>query len=528
MRIAFWLAAAGAGILALAAAVLTGAHFLNTCTPRGAIAPALPDATAAPGVAINPEGTTNWRARTLIDLAAMRQILWDHTPIPFDAENDRYRQWAIKGFAAAEARANKVVNYAGYIATLSAYANGFKDPNITVDLTGAAPPARHPGFLASASGDGAIVFWRADEDGAPRLGARIVSCDGKDIPTLLRERVFPFHLIAELAGDRRRAVTALFLDRSNPFGAAPQSCVFDEGGLIEERVLEWRDAPYEDDSWWIEFEAAGAGPATQWGLTKPALGVYWIGAPTFSQGAQSSPKFDALVRQIGPIGRSMRNAKAVVIDLRGNGGGASWRAERLAEAIFSKELLDAHRSHARKTAFDWRGSDANADYWAQEAVRREDKFGLLSVYRAKSLFLAWRMRKTARASTPIWREGACRPAASGWLASSRLRAASPFPAKVYVLSDGACAAQCLKFVDRALMIPGVKLVGADTSGEAPYRTPRAELLPSGLAEFGFPQKVFLGSGRSALQSYKADIPYDGPWDDASVRAWTLRLVAQGR
>jgi hypothetical protein len=75
------------------------------------------------------------------------------------------------------------------------------------------------------------------------------------------------------------------------------------------------------------------------------------------------------------------------------------------------------------------------------------------------------------------------------------------------------------------MVPGVKLIGADTSGDGSYMEVRSEKLPSGLAELVFPQKVVRGSGRGSLESYKADVAYDGAWDDASVRAWTLRLIA---
>lgn len=525
MRFVLW----GVGIIvalsALAAALAGGAYVYYISAPSAATAPTLPPAKSSPGDPINPDGTTNWRARTLIDLAAARRLLWENTPIPFDAENDRYRQWAIKGFAEAEARAETVTNYAGYFFTLSAYANGFGDPHIAVHLTGATPPARHPGFLASASGDGAIVYWRADEEGLPPVGARIVSCDGADIQTLLRERLYPFRFNPQLAEDRRRAVTRLFLDRGNPFGRAPERCVFEANGFPDEKALTWRDAPPDQDPWWKQFEAAGSGPAAPWGVEKPALGVYWIGVPTFSSGEETSPQLDALIKEVAPISGAMRQAKAVVIDTRGNGGGNSWYADRLAEAIFSKEILHEHRPPARRSAVDWRGSQGNADYWASEAERQKSEFGRFSVNRGMSLFLAWQTRKAAKATPPLWREGARKPSESGGVTASRPKSPSPFPARVYFLSNGSCGSSCLNFADRVLMVPGVKLVGADTSGDGSYMEVRSENLPSGLAELVFPLKVVRGSGRGSLESYKADVVYGGAWDDASVRAWMLRLVA---
>ncbi len=528
MRIALWGAGIVAALILALGAVAVGAYFLNTCTPLAATAPALPPAAANPGEPINPDGSTNWRARTLTDLAAARQLLWDHTPIPYDAENARYRQWAVEGFAAAEARAAEVTSYAGYFFTLAAYVNGFKDPHIDFSATGAAPPAREPGFLASASGDGAVVYWSAERPGVPAVGSRIVSCDGMDIQALLKARLYPFLFKPELAQDRRRAVTRLFLDRGNPFGPAPQTCVFDRDGAQMELALDWQAAPADSDPWWTTYQAAGAGPSAEWGVTKPALGVYWIGVPTFSSGEETSPKLDALIKEVAPIGASMRQAKAIVIDTRGNGGGNSWYADRLAEAIFSKEILDAHKPPARKTAVDWRGSAGNADYWASEAERQKSEFGPFSINRAMTLFLAWQMRQTSKQETPIWREGKCKASPAGGVTALRPKGASPYPARVYFLSNGSCGSSCLNFADRVLMVPGVKVVGADTSGDGPYMEVRSETLPSGLVELVFPLKVVRGNGRGALEAYKADIVYDGAWDDASVRAWTLQLIAEGK
>lgn len=526
MRFVVWGVGILAGLIAAAGVAAICAYFLFTCSPPPVAAPTLPAAAASPGEPTNPDGSTNWRARTLIDLAAMRQTLWDNTPIPFDAENERYRQWAIKGFAEAEARASKVTNYAGYFFTLAAYANGFNDPHIAVNLTGAAPPARHPGFVASASGEGAIVSWRAEEEGAPPLGAKIISCDGEDIQTLLAARLYPFRFNPALAEDRRRAVTRFFLDRGNPFGPAPQSCVFEAGGAQTESALAWRAAPPDEDPWWRTFQAAGTGPGADWGVSKPEYGVYWIGVPTFASGDGTSPRLDVLIKDVAAIGKSMRGARAIVIDTRGNGGGNSWYGDRLAEAIFSTEVLKEHKAPARQTATDWRGSIANADYWASEAERQKAEFGRFSINRGMSLFLAWQMRQTSKSAMPIWREGRCKTAQSGGWSEQRPKPESLFPAKVYFLSNGSCGSSCLNFADRVLMVPGVKLIGADTSGDGAYMEVRSETLPSGLAEIVIPLKVVRGAGRGALESYKADVVYDGHWDDASVRTWTLKVIAE--
>ena len=54
------------------------------------------------------------------------------------------------------------------------------------------------------------------------------------------------------------------------------------------------------------------------------------------------------------------------------------------------------------------------------------------------------------------------------------------------------------------------------------------MLPSGLTELVLPQAVTRGRGRGALEAYEPDIPYEGAWDDASVRSWVQSLIEAGR
>ena len=106
----------------------------------------------------------------------------------------------------------------------------------------------------------------------------------------------------------------------------------------------------------------------------------------------------------------------------------------------------------------------------------------------------------------------------------RPKGESPFPAKVYVLSNGSCGSSCLNFADTVLMVPGVKLIGAATSADGVYMDVRSVDLPSGLGSVTFAQKVERGGGRAELEYYDADIAYDGAWSDAAVRKWVMGVV----
>ncbi|UPT62641.1 MAG: hypothetical protein M0D54_20230 [Hyphomonadaceae bacterium JAD_PAG50586_4] len=129
----------------------------------------------------------------------------------------------------------------------------------------------------------------------------------------------------------------------------------------------------------------------------------------------------------------------------------------------------------------------------------------------------WRQRDSA-VDTPV-------PQGGGYT-QRRPQGPSPIPARVYLLSNGTCASACLDFADVVLHIPGTQLIGMDTSGDGLLMEVRDRVLPSGLARVVLPLKVYRGRARGALEAYRADVPYDGVWDDLTVRNWTIGIVTR--
>lgn len=506
-------------LLAIAAIAAAVAWHRYTCTLPPILVPVLPELEAP--TSTSPD---DWRAKTLGDLAAIRRIVWEHTPIPYDAENPHYRDWTITGTPFAIERAERVTDRAGWWHALAAYVNGFGDPHIAIHLDGEPLPARWPGFIVARVGNAAEVVHRADEPGLPPIGARFLACDGESLEVLLASRVYPFRLNPRLARDRRLAMTRLFLDLGNPFAPAPLRCMVEINGAAQEIELAWRDAPPQEDPWWSLWQAAATGPSAEWGVEEPVPGVHWIGVPTFASGADTAPKLDALVREVSARGDAMRTGRAIVIDTRGNSGGNSQWADRLAEAIFGADLLDRHSIPKRRSAVDWRGSAGNAAFWREWSGRMVEEFGAFSAMRFGALFLAWQLERVADRDPPIWRQGDCDYEPAGGLTRERPDGPPPFPARVYFVSNGACGSSCLNFADRVMRVPGVRVIGSDTSGDGAYMEVRDETLPSGGARFTFPQKVYRGMSRGHLEAYEADILHEGPWDDASVRAFVLEIV----
>lgn len=499
------------GLRALAAAVLA------------LLAAPLAGAQEAPAT---PEG---WRALAVADLAAARELLQTQTPIPYDTENPSYPAWLRDGYAQALARAEAARDQAGYFYAIAAYINGFGDPHINLNAATDLPPARWPGFVAASLHGGALVVMRDDSDPeAPPLGARILNCEGRALAELAAERVYPFALNPRLALDRRRVVTRLFIDRGIPGAPGPRVCRISVDGAERDIALRWRQLPQPPEAFWAAYQTAATGPEAPWGVSEPAPGVFWIGIPTFSSGEDTAPHLAALVAEIQSRAAEMQQGRAIVIDVRGNGGGNSQWADRIAAAIFGDAVAGrAARASSRRSAIDWRASEENARYWEQWIAEvGSPEFGADSDVVSEMHRLVENLRARASADPPIWRQGPRNTARSGGITTRRPHGRSPFPARVYMLSNGTCGSSCLNFADTVLFVPGVRLIGSDTGADGPYMEVRSVTLPSGFARLTMPQKVWRGMPRGALEAYTADVAYDGAWDDASVRDWTMALIAR--
>jgi hypothetical protein len=302
------------------------------------------------------------------------------------------------------------------------------------------------------------------------------------------------------------------------------------GGKPTTLELKWRDVPTDkaaNAAWWRSYNRIVSGPTPDFGVSEPAPGVTWISVPTFQSGTETAPKLDALIAEVNKRGDAMRQGRAIVIDTRGNGGGNSAWARRLAEAIFTAEVLKRHQApRINSDATDWRASPGNVTYWLgfEEMMAKES--GAFSMSRLFAQHVAKRMQDALDEGREIYREGNDKVGMSGGATTKRPSrdAPSPFPAHVYFLSNGSCGSSCLNFADQVLFVPGVKLIGSATSGDGMLMDVRAEVLPSGLARLVFPQKIARGRGRGNLEVYQPDATYTGVWDDGKVRDWVMALV----
>lgn len=472
-----------------------------------------------------PQTPQAWRASAESDLEALRMYIAEDTPVAVDSENARMQRWLDRGYREARQRARRVTDQPSYFYALAAYTNGFQDPHLSLQSVATLPTARWPGFIATSRGEDTIVASSFDAEG-PQEGARIVSCDGRSLSQLRERTVFPFTLNPQFARDRRVAHTRLFLDRGNVFAPAPRRCVFEYDGVRRTLTLNWRDIPGDD--YWTRYNISTTGPGATLGLSTPEVGVTWIGVPTF--GNEAGEQLRALVNEITANAATIRAGRAVVIDVRGNGGGNSEWGVEIARAVWGAEIVNAIPESNPGGATDWRVSQRNLDYINGFAPELIAQFGEYSQVALWARAVQQGFTETLARGEPMWRQ---RDAAydtpmpqGGGYTQRRPQGPSPIPARVYVLSNGTCASACLDFADIALHIPGTQLIGMDTSGDGLLMEVRDQVLPSGLARVVLPLKVYRGRARGALEAYRADVEYDGVWDDAAVRNWAIGVATR--
>lgn len=480
----------------------------------------------AQNASADPSSAAEWRNAATQDLDAIRSIIVTDTPVGAGAAGPSYDAWLAQGYAQAQARLSQVQDRISYFYTLAAFVNGFHDPHLSLSPNQALPAPRWPGFVASRQRDEIVVSWRdAGDASAPPLGARVVSCDGQSPDALIERDVYAFTIDPRLPESKRRATPRLFLDVGNPFAPAPQACVFNINGAERTITLAWRPLPNPPAPFNTAFSDAGLGPSALFGLTHPADGSAWIGAPTFLSDTQSGIPLGAMMNDVVTHAAEIRAGRAIVIDIRGNRGGSTDWGQRLAQSIFGASYIAQRPLPNPSGAALWRASVGNLQYWQNfhhELILQANP-NLRANAQANDVSSG--LARAVARHEPVWREGSnTQSPASGGLTQRRPHGASPIPAHVFVLSNGSCVSACLDFLDVVLQIPGVTLLGAPSSADTLLADVRSSPLPSGQARFSFAQKMMIGRGRAAMEFYAPDIAYDGPWTDEAVRAWVMGIV----
>ncbi|MBH1485934.1 S41 family peptidase [Stenotrophomonas geniculata] len=463
-----------------------------------------------------PQGVpTDWSRTLLADLDAADAAMRDSHPGTVDRRNPGFVPQLEAASALARSRAGRVDSFAGYWWAMKGYAASFNDGHVSLNALADVPdlPTQWPGFLTGFDGDVQVVMAVDGGPGHPPLGARLLSCDGVDAQTLAARRVGDFSGRWNLQASRIHGGGEVLLEQGNPFVSMLSSCVFRVNGREQRHTLRWAPLDPGSRKERLADTRRSVRPANGW-HTMPG-GGYWITTSSFNAdpAAANFQELTRMLQQLTPATDALQQAPLIVLDVRGNSGGASHWSIALARLIWGREAVDAVRDDSW---VEWRASEPNIAQlrgFLQKLEQAPDASPAL-LHMLESVTAG--MAQAREQGQPLWREPTDDPAA----ALSQVKRAGPgHKGRVVVVADAACGSACLDALDLWKRL-GAMQVGVETSADSLYMDVRPERLPSGLARISVPMKVFRGRVRGSNEPHVPDRRYDGDMrDTAALEAW---------
>lgn len=458
------------------------------------------------GAASAQEAAPDWSAILRGDAQALHAIYSRDHPGAVHGEDPGFKRALDEGLRQALRRAEKADSHPAYWYAMREYAAGFNDAHVVLNPAPRAPalPASWPGFLLRHDGGRFLLVDRSGEPGAPPRGAVLTSCDGIDAETLGRERVGRFRGLWSLQSQREQFGHLVLVDADNPYALRPSRCLFESGGHAVSVDLKWR--AIADAELTAKASAFRGGVRAPIGLRKLDDGGYWVSAGSFSSSGENGPKLRALIGALQAEQAGMRSAPYIVLDVRGNTGGASSWGDQIAERVWGRAYTAERRPAAPEIV--WRVSDANI---AHVENHQQGMPGFVAK------LLAGRMKSARARGEQLWRQpnpfgsdGATKPP----------RAKPAYAGRVYVVTDPVCVSSCIHALDvwKAL---GAKQVGRESSANTQYAEVRWAELPSGLSNLLVPMKI-LRLPRPPSVPHRPEHPFDGDLRDTAALEGFIR------
>ena len=455
-----------------------------------------------------------WRAAAEQDVRAAHGLLEENHPGALAEVGDTAFLRALEqGQAAAVARAATVTTYEGYAATLAAFADTFKDKHIWSRPVYVLARPEWAGILVSKRGDRWIVV---DEDGTPGVdsvkGAELTDCDGPSPEEWARRTLGVFRVDWSVGAQQIQAAPWLLVDEHNPFVSRPIACTFLKNGQPLKITLAWR--PIKRELLLPRIAAAGGAGAAGFGVRAVGDG-YWIGLQSLLDPAA------AVVAEVAAKADILRDARFVVLDLRGNGGGSSIFGDQIARSLMGAGYVDRIIDASDDDCDDvWRTSDGNLRqlqfYLDKMSASRGPEFTRIVTKQLND-------SKSARAAGHAL-SGSIKCGRKSMPAAGHGRAASALKGRLILLTDNLCFSSCL-VVTKDFRELGALHVGQTTDSNTHYTENREELMPSGLSKFST-QQAMAPSEPMQYGPFVPNVPYEGDIaDTAALERWVTALAA---
>jgi hypothetical protein len=347
----------------------------------------------------------------------------------------------------------------------------------------------------------------------PPQGAVVQSCDGVWTGSYLKTGVAPFlSQSPEYDASPSEAARRAMFDYG--LGWTPQGCdVILANGASRHYDLPLRDVA--DGIGAARIEAvrrqfvAAARPV---GLYRLAPGMHWVGMPDFN-GKTSGAAYEKLYGELA----ALKDARWVVFDLRGNGGGDSSWGNRALQALYGTDFgtrLEDAAGYAKRLIAD------------QPTVAVYQRYASLPAFAAsKDAFIKVQQQLQAaiEAGEKMAQvEGRSRDEAQ---ASMQQLAKRPGGPRIAAVIDRGCFSSCMNFVQQISAMQDTVVLGEATLGYSPYGEINAFPLPSGNGAITLPSAIYTAI-QATREPFVPHLSYPGNLaDDAALMRWVAARLA---
>ena len=443
----------------------------------------------------------------------------------FAANNDRQLAIALD-------KAKTAKSYGDYFYPLRQYVASFNDGHMSFGAFGDTPNDYWwPGFATHDDGTGA-TFVATDEPGAPvPKGARLMGCDGMTAARYAEVTLGKMWGNWSLESQHRYRGWSQFLDENSGLVPRAKTCTFRIGQATKTVALTWRPLPIDRVVGLMDrlmrFERG------QFAARSLGDGTRWFALPSFngspgSDAVKSLPKMIEALADERPV---LSRAPAIVLDLRGNGGGTSDWSRQIAVALWGQAAIDA-LPLGPEVHVDWRASPTNLAAIATAYAERRDSDGFSpetdSWYRSTIAGLGVAIAR----KQSLWRHVQFDAEADKATPAATVKpTAAPLPrlaGPVYVITDFVCMSACLDALDLWKALGAVQ-IGRSTGADTLYMEIRQLRLPSGIGAVSMPMKVYRGRARGSnvpavpAHRFAGDIG-----DSKALESWVATLPERRR
>lgn len=467
-----------------------------------------------------PEGR-DWAAALRIDATSLHDEVAENHPGPVNPDDPGFAGRNDAQLALALKRAQKAATFADYFYAMQEYAASFDDGHIGYGVYGNTPDTvkAWPGFLTRYQADGHQQVFASEDWSRVPVGARLVSCDGLSGDQLFRKRMGSRVGRSELAAQRQLFGAFTFFDTGNPYVGEIRTCRFESQGEAFTIALQWRPP---DGNLYTRYSLFPRATAAAVGRRRLANGTQWLTLPSFSgdPDSETGKALKALIADMERSPEAFRAAPAIVLDLRGNGGGSSDWSDQLAVLIWGEGAIARHPETPMTVS--WRASQANLGNLRQIYADRSKGGNLspdVSNWFESSIH---GLEKAIEARQPLWVIPPSTPP-QAVIAAARALPVHRLNGPVYVLTDPVCMSACLDAVDLWTRLGAIP-VGRETGADTLYMEVREVKLPARIGAVSLPMKVYSGRPRGSNQPVVPRHRFHGDMaDTGALERWIAML-----